>query len=357
MKPRNKGRRRSRVRGPFNMRLVIAVILATAVVAIAVIFWNVGDKSGGILSKPASVSLRLNGPFGPKYAGAIVAARANIFERSGIDIELRESGDGVDPIAAVVGGADNFGVTDSISFLNARAKGQPIVAFAAGFLENSIVFYALEKSGIRAPQDFIGKRVGRRTGTDSAILYDALLKNTGLSRSQIRESATEADLDALLNDRVDVIPGRIGQEGFLLRQKGVPYTVIRVSDYGIHVPDTVYFTTEKFISDWPSLVQRVLQAVIAGWAMTYADPAKSVPLIVAAGKGLTPEQVEFELAAQRDFVMPLGRRVAEFDEQQWKQLRAILTSARLMDGSLDLKSAINYDILKEAYRKPISFGN
>jgi hypothetical protein len=62
-------------------------------------------------------------------------------------------------------------------------------------------------------------------------------------------------------------------------------------------------------------------------------------------------------AARRDCVMPLGRRVTEFDEQQWKQLRAILTSARLMDGSLDLARPVNYDILKEAYRKPISFGN
>lgn len=357
MKPRSKGRRSYRARGPVNMRLVMAAILVIAVVAIAVVFWNVDDKSSEVLSGPTSVSLRLNGPFGPKYAGDIVAARANIFERNGVHIEFRESGDAVDPISSVVNGVDTFGVADSISFLNARAKGQPIVAFAAGFLEDSIVFYALEKSGVRAPQDFIGKRVGRRAGTDSAILYDALLKNIGLSRSQIRESATETDLDALLNDRVDVIPGRIGQEGFLLRQKDVPYTVIRVSDYGIHIPDTVYFTTEKLVSDRPSLVQRVLQGILAGWAMTYADTAKSVPLIVAAGKNLTPEQVQFELAAQRDFVMPLGRRVAEFDEQQWKQLRAILTSARLMDGSVDLKRAINYDILKEAYRKPISFGN
>ena len=221
MKPRTKGRRRGRTRGPFNPRLIMVAILATAIFAIAVAVWNVGDKSGEVLSKPASVSLRLNGSLGSKYAGEIIAAEAKIFAQNGIDIEVLESGEGVDPVATVVSGVDNFGVTDSISLLIARAKGQPIVAFAAGFVENSIVFYALEKSRIRSPQDFIGKRVGRRADTDSAIIYDALLRNAGLSRSQIPESATETDLDALLNDRVDVIPGRIGQEGFLLHQKGV----------------------------------------------------------------------------------------------------------------------------------------
>jgi NitT/TauT family transport system substrate-binding protein len=357
MKSRTKRRRRSHASVPFNIRIVAVVVLATAVVAASVHYWNATDSGSEAPAKPTSVTLRLNGAFSAKFAGEIVAARTKLFERNGIKVELKESDGGIDSIASVVSGADTVGVIDSIGFLMARSKGQPIVAFAAGFLESSIVFYSLEKSGIRAPQDFIGKRVGRRADTDSAIIYDALLKNTGLSRSQIRENATETDFEALLNDRVDVIPGHVGQEGFLLRQKGVPYTVIRVSDYGIHVPDTVYFTTEKFALDRPSVVQRVLQAIIAGWTMVYADTARSIPLIVAAGKGLTPEQVQLELAAQRDFVMPLSRRIAEYDEQQWKQLRAILTSARLMDGSVDLARAVNYDILKEAYRKPISFGN
>lgn len=356
MKRRTKVRRRSRASAPFNIRIVTAVVIAAAVIAASVDFWYGAGIGGEAPTKPTSVTLRLNGAFSAKFAGEIVAARAKLFERNGINVELKERGESVDSVASVVSGDDTFGVTDGIGFLMARSKGQPIVAFAAGFLESSIVFYSLEKSGIRAPQDFIGKRVGRRADTDSAIIYDALLKNTGLSRSQIRESPTETDLDALLNDKVDVIPGRVGREGFLLRQKGVPYTAIRVSDYGIHVPDTVYFTTEKLALDRPSVVQRVLQAIIAGWTMVYADPAKSIPLIVSATKGLTPEQVQFEFMAQRDFVMPLGRRVTEFDEQQWKQLRAILASGRLMDGSVDLAQAINYEILKEAYRTPISFG-
>lgn len=357
MKTHRKRRRRGGRRRPANMRFVMATVLATAVIAAVFTFWNADDKGDEMLLRQASASLGLVGPLGPKYAGEIVAARAKIFERYGVNIEFHEIDEGVDPVAAVVSGSDTFGVTNSIKFFSARADGQPIVAFAAGLLESSIVFYALERSGIRAPQDFVGKRVGRRAGTDSAVLYDALLKSTGLSRSQIRETSTEVDLDALLDDRVDVIPGHIGREGYLLQQKGVPYTVIRVSDYGIHIPDTVYFATEKTLFNRATIAVRFLQGVIDGWTMTYADMAKSIPFVAAAEKSLTPEQVKFELGAQRDFVIPLGRRVAEFDEQQWKQLRAIVVSARVMDGSVDLGRAVNYDILKEAYRKPISFGN
>ena len=91
---------------------------------------------------------------------------------------------------------------------------------------------------------------------------------------------------------------------------------------------------------------------------TYADPTKSIPLIVAEAEGrLSPEQIQFELAAQKDLIMPVSRRVAEFDIQQWKQLRAILINARALDESVDLGVAVNYDILREVYRKPITFGN
>lgn len=352
-----KGSRGSRGSASIKIRIATTAILVAAIVVASVHFWSSTDNGGEVPTKAKSVTIRVSGRLGTRFGGEIVAAEAKLFERNGINIELRRLGEGIDPIGSVVSGVDTFGVIDSIGFLMALSKGQPIVAFGANLLESSIVFYSLEKSGIRAPQDFVGKRVGRRAGTDSAIIYDALLKQLGLSRSQMRESAVDTDLDALLNDKVDVIPGRVGQEGFLLHQKGIPYRVIRVSDYGIHVLDTIYFTTQKFALERPSVVQRFLQSIIAGWTMTYADTANSVPFIVAAGKGLTTEQVQFELAAQRDFVMPLSRRVAEYDEHQWKQLRAILTSARLMDGSLDLAQAVNFDILKEVYRKPISFGN
>ena len=344
------------------MKVVIRIAAVMIVVAAAVIAWmhfrDTTARSVETPAKPTAISLLLNGPFDPQHAGEIVAARSGLFEHEGLHVDLKSGGNGPDPIASVVNGTDTFGVTDSVTFLLARSNGQPIVAFAAGLLESPVVFYALEKSRIRSPRDFVGKRVGRQAGKDTAIIYDALLKNIGMSRSDVREIARDTELAALLNDKVDVMPGHVGKEAFVLHQKGIPYNVIRVSDYGIHVPGTVYFTTEKFIRDHPSVVQRFLHAMIAGWNSAYADTSKSVALILSTGEqALTPEQLQFELAAQREFVRPPSRRVAEFDDLQWKQLRLILISERLIDDSIDMSNAVNYDILKEAYRKPISFGN
>jgi len=357
------GRRKRRRRSKRTRKAFLRFAgLAFAVVAIGAILLvaNRRFESGNSIEaapRPLAASFRLPVTFDPAYAGDILAARAELFRRSGLAMDLKDGQGSADPIAAVVSGAETFGAAPAEDFLTARAKGAPIVAFGAGYLESPIAFFALESAGIHGPRDFVGKRVLREAnGRTSAMIYDVLLQVVGLGRSEPREVAGVASVDALANGDVDVIPGRIAETSYALSWKGVRYTVISASNYGIHVPGTAYFAAEKTIRDDPSTVQRFLNGIIAGWMQVYADYSKSVPLLVGDDRTLSPDQVRFELAAQRDYVIPAARRIAEFDDIQWKQLAIVLNNERVVNDVIDLSRAINYDVLKETYRRPISFG-
>jgi ABC-type nitrate/sulfonate/bicarbonate transport system substrate-binding protein len=332
------------------------------VVAVASIgiFWlhqRTTAQSIDASTKSNEISLRLNGPFSPQYAGVMVAATSGLFERAGLGLEIKSVRADTDGTTLVSSGVDTIGIARSDEFLVARFKGAPVVAFAAGFLESPVVFYVLEKSGIHTPLDFIGKRIVRQAGQDTAIVYDALLAKLQISRGQIREVSKESNIAALIDGSLDVLPGHVGIESYDLQQQRIPYNVIYPYDYGVHMPGTVYFTTEDTIRSHPFLIQKFLDAVIAGWKLTYADYTKSVPLISAYDvKALPPDRVLFELKEQRDVVFPLGRRFTEFDDTQWKSLRDILINERMIDDTIDMSKAVNYDFLREAYRKPISFG-
>jgi len=342
------------------------IVLVSIVVALTVCFgalwaFQRSDRhSTESLPFSNNISLRLNGPFGSTYAGELVADQSGLFERLGLHLDLKSATSDVDPITLVSNGIDTFGVTRGDIFLVARAKGAPIVAFAAGYLESPVEFYVLEKSGIHTPRDFIGKRIARQAEQDTAMIYDAMLARLQISRGQVREISTGTDITTFLNGEVDVWPGHVGKDSLMLQQKGVAYNVIRPTNFGIHVPGTVYFTSEKTIREHPELVQKFLGAVIAGWKLAYADNAKSVPMILSFDeKALTSDQVRFELKDQRDYDLPLGRRFTEFDESQWKMLLNILIDQRLIhdSDSFNLSRAVTYEFLKEAYRKPIDFGN
>jgi len=291
----------------------------------------------------------------PRYAGEIVAAQEQADRGYLPAMTIAARSGGPDVFERVLGGKTDIGAASGIDFLTAVSRGAHLVAFGAGLVESPVAFFVREDSNIHSPRDFVGKRVVRRPGGESAIIYDAVLENLGLSRSQVNE-LPDGDADALADGTIDVLPGTLGRDDSILQQKGIAYTAILPGDYGIHVPGTVYFAKPETLRDRPSLVQAVLRAMIAGWNAVYADTGKSVP-IIAAATGLSPEQVRAALGAQQAAVRPVSRRVGEFDNLQWEQLRIILLGERLIKETADVSRAVSYDFLREAYRKPVSFGN
>jgi ABC-type nitrate/sulfonate/bicarbonate transport system substrate-binding protein len=302
-------------------------------------------------------SLRLMSTFGPSAAGVMVAERAGLFGREGLDLEVRPGRSAEDPISSVIDGSDTFGLTRSDSFLVARAKGARIVAFAAGFVESPTIFYALKQSGIRSPQDFSGHRIGYRAGDDSALVYDTLVRWFDLPQSRITQVPVAEDLSMLLRGDVDVWPGHIGDEDYALSQKGTDYNAINPENYGVHLIGSVFFTSDQTISKRPQLVHRFLSGMVAGWNRAYRDYSISVPMVVSFDQTrLTSDYVRFALDRQGEYLRSLVVRYGEFTDTQWRSVLAILLGERRVDKTVDLRAAVNYDFLRDVYRKSATFG-
>jgi ABC-type nitrate/sulfonate/bicarbonate transport system substrate-binding protein len=305
----------------------------------------------------SSASLRLMSAFGPAAAGVMVAERAGLFDREGLHLEIHAGHNAEDPISSVVNGTDTFGLTRADSFLLARAKGARIVAFAAGFVESPTIFYSLKQSGIRTPQDFAGRRIGYRASDGSALVYDTLVAWLGLPQSRLTNVPVTDDLSMLLRGDVDVWPGHIGAEDYALTEKGIDYYAINPENYGVHLIGSVFFATEQTIAKQPQLARRFLNGMVAGWNRVYGDYSISVPMIVSFDETrLTPDYVRFALDRQGEHLRSLAVRYGEFTDNQWRSLQGVLLSARRLDTNIDLRAAVNYDFLRDAYRKSPTFG-
>jgi ABC-type nitrate/sulfonate/bicarbonate transport system substrate-binding protein len=301
-----------------------------------------------------NVSLRLMSSFEPAAAGVMVAARAGVFDDEGLRLEIRPGSKADDPISSVADGSDTFGLTRADTFLLARAKGARTIAFAAGFIDSPIVFYALKQSGIRTPQDFAGHRIGYRVGDDSALMYDTLVAWLGLPQSRITQVPVTDDVSMLLRGDVDVWPGHVGIEDYALKERGADYNAVNPASYGMHLMGSVFFASEQTIAKQPQLVRRFLHGMIAGWNKVYGDSTTSVPMIVSFETRLTPEYVRFALDRQSEYVRSLAVRYGEFTDDQWRSLQAILLSGRRLDTTVNLRTAVNYEFLRDAYRKSLT---
>lgn len=336
----------------FQRFFIVATLVFLAVVGILYLnsTFNEEDNSTATAPSSMSASLRLKWLYDPGFAGELVAAKAGLFKKHDLTVDIRPGGFDADPIKLVASGADTIGVAGADTFLLARAKGVPIVAFAAGYLQTGVAFYSKGASGINSPRDFEGHKVGYQAGQDTATIYEALIAKLQVDRSKIDEVPVRYDLSPFLNGQVDVWPGYAATQSYILKTKNIPYNVILPADYGLHYLGTVYFARADTLAKHPKLIQAFVDGLIEGWRMTYADYDTAIPMIESYDpQNLTPPLIKWNLHVQKGQILPPGAQYARFTQNQWEQTQSVLLTQGLLDDPVKLNDAVSYAFLNKHY--------
>ncbi|MCK1536072.1 ABC transporter substrate-binding protein [Bradyrhizobium sp. 171] len=300
------------------------------------------------LSMAVTIKLLLDGPYGARFAGELAASRQGY-----LPSRIEVSAEPEDPdFVQTVARQRAIGVTSGQKFLLASWRGVPVTAFSASFLDTSVAIFTLESSGLRYPADLVRKRVGYRRASEGDVVFDAMMTQLGLPRSQITKVPDRDSFAALRSGEVDAIIGGIDEQPDSSSSVFVKLNVIKPQDYGIHIPGQVYFASNDLIHDQPSVIAELLQGLIRGWQFAYGDYARSVPVLAAAGPArLDSERLRFELQQQRPLVLPTGGRIGDYDESRWRTLRDILLFAKLGEEDVPLAQTVNYQFLRDVYRR------
>lgn len=308
--------------------------------------------AGSLEALSARVVVALDGAFSAQFAGEMMAA---VHQQKGDTDDLLLDLEAAPPRADFVeqvARSNAIGVTSGQKFLLARWRGTPVVAFGASFLDTPTAVFALKQSGIRTPQDLVGNTLGYQPDGENNVVFDAMFAQLGLPRSQVNKIAADDGLAALIQGKVSATLSSLGRRPVAPDGGIVPVNVIRPSDYGIHVPGLVYFTSEVTFRDRQFLLGRALRKLVGGWRQVYDD----IPAAAAIVAGYDPARlsvadVDFALRAQRDLVRPVGTRIADFDQSRWNTLRDILLYAKLGKETVSLSQAVTYDVLRDIYRE------
>lgn len=340
-------RHRGRSPRPLNRYAVIglgiAALLGTAVAAIDLRF----APTSPLRSAPITGSILLDGRYSAEFAGEMVASTLGY-----LPLSVKVVPDPDDPeFVERVAREGIIGVTSAQKFLLGAWRGARVTAFAGSFLDTPVAIFTLESSGWRRPTDLIGKRVGYRRGSEGDVIFEAMMAQLGLPRSQITKVADRDSFEALSRHEVDAIISSINSQPSTSDLNFKPLIVIRPQDYGIHVPGLVYFASNRLISDYPSVISDVLRGIIRGWRFVYSDVTESITPILASDSSLNPERVKFELRAQRSLLLPIGSRIADYDDSRWRTLRDILLFAKLGKEEVPLVQVVTYDFLRDVYRR------
>jgi ABC-type nitrate/sulfonate/bicarbonate transport system substrate-binding protein len=352
LKSRKKERRNYRVKRKLRLPVLPGVLLGVLLFCASGTLWWVykGDQTAKAAKASKVQGIDLDGHFSARFAGEMIASRTKA-AANGFTLQVRALPDRPDFVADV---AENgaIGVTSGAKFLLARWRGVPVTAFAASFLDTPTAIFSLYSAGIRAPKDLIGKRVSYKPGSEDGVVFDAMLAQLGLPRSQVRNISVSDGFLALRNGDIDALIGPIGSRPFPSDDPAVRLNVMRPQDYGIHIPGQVYFTNSASLRDRPSVIRKVLRAVILGWEDVYRDPDGAASTLAGYDpERLSAREARFALGQQRDLVRPVGMRIAEYEEIRWRTLRDILLYAKLGSETVGLSTAVTYEFLRDFYRR------
>jgi diguanylate cyclase (GGDEF)-like protein/PAS domain S-box-containing protein len=274
-----------------------------------------------------------------QFAGYYAAIERGYYREEGLDVRLHEGEPGRTPVEEVLAGRAHYAESNS-ELLIARMQGKPVVALAAIFQHSPSVLLVRKDTGIHSPHDLIGKTIMlMNAGTDADFL--AMFRHEGIQHvdieaaelnqdhaDSIRVIPSSYDFEDLISGKVSAFNSYLTNEPFVLQQKGIEYTVINPSTYGIDFYSDILFTTEHEIKENPERVEAFRRATLKGWRYAMDQPDKIIDLLLT--KYQVPKSkahLKFEADAMRSLVLHDLIEIGHMNPGRWQ---------RIMDAFVDV---------------------
>jgi NitT/TauT family transport system substrate-binding protein len=283
--------------------IALALLLVGLVAAFANGWFSRPDHTTGNSNQIPKATLRLAWIPQGTFAGDYMALKNGSWKRAGVDVEVRPGGFQFDAIKLVAAGEDTFGISTGPQVAEARSRGVPVVVIGVIFPDSPVGWVAMSKSGIKTPQDFVGKRVGAQFGTLTEVTLETLFKKMNLPLGGIRRVPMQFDYTPFLSGAIDVAPVYMIDQPVEFRRKGFSINVIDPRQYGVNLgPGNVYITSEETLRLKPKVVEAFLAGGREGWIAAEKDHRSAAEAVLPHTAGGDVESLTAQVSAVFKFI-------------------------------------------------------
>ena len=274
-----------------------------------------------------------------QYAPFYVAVDKGYFAQEGIELEFDYSFE-TNGVQLVGANQLPFAVVSGEQVLLARAQGLPVVYVMAWFQKFPVAVIAKADSGIKAPADLKGKKIGTPT-LDGAnfVGLSALLASAGVKPEDVTiEAIGFNQAPALIAGQVDAVVVYANNEPIRLAAQGEMLSAILVGDY-VSLAANGILSNETVAAEEPELVRGFVRALAHGIQDTITNPDEAYAISKKFVEALTDDALEKKvLAATIDLWQTA--RVGYADPAAWENMQATLLDTHLLAEKQDLSRAV-----------------
>jgi NitT/TauT family transport system substrate-binding protein len=172
----------------------------------------------GCRSKAPVTRLQREWTANAEFAGDVMAAQVS--PQHGINLEVHEGSEVIDPVKEVRTSQADFGVASADRILRENEGGADLIILAASTYKSPVVFLTQPKAHIGSPKDFRDHTVGIQAGTNTEWVYKTLATREGLSPEHVKVVESGWGTTNFETGAIDVLAAFDYDEPVLLELKG-----------------------------------------------------------------------------------------------------------------------------------------
>jgi NitT/TauT family transport system substrate-binding protein len=299
-------------------------------------------KPTGLTAIKLPVGYVPNVQFAPLY----VAIDKGYFKDEGLDVTLDYNME-TDSVALLGAGKLQFAIVSGEQVLLGRGKGLPVV-YAGAWYNNFPVGVIVDPTkNVTKPADLKGLNIGL-PGTYGAnyIGLRALLAEGGLTEADVKLNPigyTQAE--SFTSKKVDAAAIYVTNEPILLKEKGVDFSLLKVSDYTSLVANGLA-TNEATIKDHPELVRGMVKAMLRGIDDANKDPDGAYEICKKYIENLDKADTTVQKAVLNASIEYWKNDKPGFTSlEAWQNMQKLLMDMGLLQKELDLTKAFTNEYL------------
>ncbi|MFD0340096.1 ABC transporter substrate-binding protein [Streptomyces sp. NPDC127117] len=240
------------------------------------------------------VTLTLNWyPYG-EHAPFYYGKQQKIFEKHGIDLDIRAGQGSQKTVQATAAGQTDFGWADTPALLAGVDQGVQVKSLGV-FLQTtpaSVQSFAAE--GIGSPAGLKGRTIAGTAGDALSKTFPIFLKKNGLGESDVKVQNTDpaGKIAAVISGKTDGLLGYASDQGPTMQDKArKQVSYLRFSENGLNFYSNGLLAGQKILTSRSELAGRMVKAVSESWAAAAKAPGPAVAAMDGASGQLPPKTV------------------------------------------------------------------
>jgi NitT/TauT family transport system substrate-binding protein len=335
--------------------------LAAAVAAMAVVATagctNSEESDGGNASGELTKVTYLTAfnTFG-REAYAYVAKEKGFFKEQGLDVDIQVGAGSGENMAALASGAAQFAPVDSTGYMLFKGTGKVngVTAIAAVQQRSMVGIMTLSDTGIVAPKDLEGKKLGDQEGATTSILFDLYASQAGIDPTKVtRESVNAGQLaGALAQKQVDAIGQFVVGQPLIEKAAGnkpdrkavsLPFSDVLTDLYGHFL-----LTSDKIANEDPELAKKFTAGLLKGLDYSINNPQESAEILAKVIPETNVEVAAAEMVIMKTYTIGDAPKLGVVDESRVAKVVALLEGAKQIPAGKTPADFMKVDLAPKA---------